>query len=125
MNEGTRQKRVLVVEDEVYLTKVLKSRLMVNRLEVITAADGIEGLEKMKAERPDLVVLDVMLPKLNGAEFVKQIQQDEGLKRIPIVVISAWPDTRNMFDMRTIYRFIEKPFYTEEFVATIKQALHR
>lgn len=122
MNDLTK-KKILVVDDEEYLVQLLKSRLMVNRFEVVTALSGREGLEKLRAEKPDLVVLDVLMPELNGVDFVETVRRDPALRHVPVIVISAQPDTKTRFDLSQISAFVSKPFQPDEFIAQIKRAL--
>lgn len=117
------KKKILVVDDEEYLVQLLKSRLMVNRFEVVTALSGREGLEKLRSEKPDLVVLDVLMPELNGVEFVQKVRRDPALRNVPVIVISAQPDTKSQFDLKEISAFVSKPFQPDEFIAQIKRAL--
>ncbi len=118
-------KKILVVDDEEYLVKLLKSRLLIHRFEVITAAGSKEGLELVQQEKPDLIVVDVLMPEMNGAEFVKKIRQTYSSEQIPVIVISAQPDTKSLFSENEISAFVNKPFQPEDFIHQIKKALQR
>ena len=82
-------KKILVVDDEPEMVDIIKNRLRHNGYEVITASDGIEGLEMAKRERPDLIVLDIMMPKLDGYHVCRMLKFDEKYRGISIVVLSA------------------------------------
>lgn len=82
-------KRILVVDDEPRVLAVLKKRLESVGYQVTTASDGIEGLARAKSEKPDLVVLDLMLPKKDGFEVCWELQHDPVCHQIPILVLSA------------------------------------
>lgn len=82
-------KKILVVEDEGMIQQVLAMRLKVNHFQVLLAGDGEEGLAMIRKEKPDLVVLDLMLPKVNGYELCRMIKFDEALKSIPVIILSA------------------------------------
>lgn len=123
LNEKT-MKKVLVIDDEEYLVKLLKSRLMINRFEVVTAADGQEGLVVAERERPDLIVLDVLLPVMNGADFVKALRNNPELKDTPVLAISAQPNSEALFGKQDICAFVHKPFQPDEFISKVRRALH-
>ena len=116
-------KKILVIDDEEYLVQLLKSRLLVNRFEVVTALNGREGLQKAREEKPDLIVLDVLMPEMSGVEFVAELHKDIELQGIPVVVISAQPDTKGQFDRKQIAAFVNKPFQPDEFISQVKRAL--
>jgi len=82
-------KKILIVDDEPNITKLLESRLRANGYEVVTACDGQEGLDKTQKEKPDLIILDVMLPKLNGYEVCRMLRSDKQYNPIPIVMLTA------------------------------------
>ncbi len=83
------QKKILVVEDELISQKILSVRLEVNDYKVITAQDGEEALKKAKEEKPDLIILDLMIPKINGYEVCRMLKFDDEYKDIPIIVLSS------------------------------------
>ncbi len=82
-------KKILVVDDEQDIRKVLAMRLKINGFTVIMAGDGQEGLEKARSENPDLVLLDLMLPKINGYEVCRLLKFDDKYKHIPVIILSA------------------------------------
>ena len=81
--------RVLLVDDEISMIKVFTKRLEVAGYEVIAAADGEEALAKVASEHPDMVILDIMLPKLNGYEVCKKLKQDPATEHIPVLMFTA------------------------------------
>ena len=88
--------RILVVDDTPDNVEILKMRLESQGYEVLTAADGEEGLAKIRAETPDLVLLDIMMPKLDGIEVCKRVKADASLPFIPIIMVTAKADTRDI-----------------------------
>jgi DNA-binding response OmpR family regulator len=80
---------ILVVDDDPVIQKLLSVNFEMEGYDVLTASDGIEGLEKIRAYAPDLVLLDVMMPRLDGIEVVRRLKQDPKTKKIPIVLLSA------------------------------------
>lgn len=83
------KKRILLVDDEVDFVEVLRARLEDNNYEVIVAYDGEEGLEKAEREDLDLIILDIMLPKISGFDVCRKLKIDENFKNIPIIMLSA------------------------------------
>lgn len=86
---GHERKRILLVDDEPSMVMVTKKVVEIGGYEVIVAVDGREGLEKAYALKPDLIMLDVMLPKLNGYSMCALLKQDQLYRHIPIVMLSA------------------------------------
>jgi two-component system cell cycle response regulator DivK len=83
-------KRILVVEDQEDLRGVLRTLLTGSGYEMIEAADGQAGVEKAKSERPDLILMDIQMPVLNGYDATQQIKADPNLKATPIIAISSF-----------------------------------
>ena len=82
-------KKVLVIDDEKDVVTYLKTFLQKNHYEVLVAFDGDEGLKVAEKEQPDLITLDIMMPKETGVRFYRKIKQVETLKKVPIIVISG------------------------------------
>lgn len=80
--------KILIIEDETVLSSVLSKKLLNEGYEVVLAGNGEEGLKKMKEEKPDLVLLDIVMPKMDGFEVMKKANKDARLKSIPIIIIS-------------------------------------
>jgi len=81
-------KKILIVEDEEIMYNLLKRRLEREGYEVSIAKNGEEGLELMSRETPDLILLDIIMPKLGGLEVMEKMNEDKSLKSIPVIVIS-------------------------------------
>jgi len=81
-------KKILVIEDEEIMYTLLKRKLTNEGYDVSVAIDGEEGLEKMRKARPDLVLLDIIMPRKGGFEVMEEMQSDKDLRGIPVVVIS-------------------------------------
>src|SRR5437879_1093403 len=81
--------RILVVDDEIYIVHILDFSLGMEGYEVITALDGEQALEKLKTDKPDLIVLDIMMPKLDGYEVCKAIKSNPETRHIPVILLSA------------------------------------
>lgn len=80
--------KVLVAEDDAFLSKAYAAKLKKEKFEVILASDGDEVLNKIKAESPDIVLLDIVMPKKNGFDVLYEIKQGQKTKEIPVVILS-------------------------------------
>ena len=114
--------KILIIDDEPNILLLVKNRLEANTYEVITAKDGEEGLKKVLDEKPDLVIVDVMMPKLNGYDFVKKVKYNRETENIPIIVLSAQGKLKDLFDIEGL-DFIDKPFDPEELLGKVKKHL--
>lgn len=119
-------KKILVVDDEPDLLKVTLVRLKKTGYEVYGCTDGREVLDIVRRVIPDLIILDVYLPILNGDEFAKILKRDARLKHIPIILISA--DTKTVAERARLCGadgYLAKPFEPEELVGMVENALER
>jgi two-component system alkaline phosphatase synthesis response regulator PhoP len=117
--------RILVVDDEIYIVHILDFSLGMEGYEVITALDGEQALEKARAEKPDLIVLDIMMPKLDGYETCKILKSEPDTKDIPVILLSA--KGRNV-DQKIGFEvgaddYITKPFSPRKLVERINAIL--
>lgn len=111
--------RILVVEDEPLIREMVKDSLELRGYQVLIAKDGLEGLEKAKAEAPDLIVLDVMMPKLDGFEVARHLKGDPAFQRIPIILLSA----KEHFEDCGADLYMHKPFNPFHLVNNVAKAL--
>jgi CheY-like chemotaxis protein len=81
-------KKIILVEDEEVLINVLSKKLIKEGYEVTIARNGLEGLEFMRKDKPDLVLLDIVMPKMGGFEVMEEMNKDENLKDISVIIIS-------------------------------------
>ena len=118
-------KRILVIDDLPENVFILQDRLEHEGYEVLTAYDGKSGIEKAKTELPDLILLDIMMPDINGLEVCKTLVNYEQTSRIPIILVTAKTgaeDTKEGLDSGA-YDYIKKPFNKIELLARVKSAL--
>jgi len=87
--KGSSKKRILIVEDNPTYRKMLKMRLESSGYEVLTAQDGLEGLSAARKEKPDLIVLDLMLPGMSGHQVCRLLKYDRNFRHIPVVVLTS------------------------------------
>jgi response regulator len=116
--------KILIVDDEVLIRKVIKEYCILENYEVVEAENGIDAIEKIKHDNIDLIVLDVMMPKLDGLSAFKEIKK---IKNIPTIVLSARSEE---FDKLTGFElgiddYVTKPFSPKELMARIKAVLKR
>ena len=116
--------RILVIEDENDIRQLLRFNLEREGFAVLEAADGLGGLHMATSELPDLVVLDLMLPGLDGRAVASIMEQDDELSGIPIIVTSALVESEHMFQpFPQVKAFCAKPFVLKDLVIKVKQCL--
>ncbi|MBZ1356397.1 MAG: response regulator [Candidatus Nealsonbacteria bacterium] len=81
-------KKILIIEDEEILLNLLQKKLTQEGYEVTIAKDGVDGIEEVRKEIPDLILLDIIMPRMGGFEVMKELQKDRSFSKIPIIIIS-------------------------------------
>ena len=118
-------KRILIVEDEITILQLLSLVLAKAGYEVHTCQSGRDAIARMKEVRPHLVILDVMLPGLDGRAVASIMEQDHELSGIPIIVTSALVESEHMFQpFPQVKAFCAKPFVLKDLVIKVKQCLN-
>jgi len=122
------KKRILVVDDERHIVRLVQVNLERAGYEILTAFDGIEALEKVKTESPDMVVLDVMMPRMDGFEVLKNLQADPRFQNIPVIMLTVKAQDADIFKgwAPGVSSYLTKPFNPREllvFVERIFQSL--
>ncbi|HKA23402.1 MAG TPA: response regulator [Candidatus Eisenbacteria bacterium] len=117
--------KILVVDDEIYIVHILDFSLGIEGYEVMTALDGEQALAKVAQDKPDLIVLDIMMPKLDGYETCKALKSNPETKDIPVILLSA--KGRNV-DQKVGFEvgaddYITKPFSPRKLVERINAIL--
>lgn len=118
-------KKILIIEDELELVSLMRSRLKDHNYEVISAFNGLEGIDLARQEMPDLIILDVMMPKLDGYNVCRMLKFDEKYKKIPIIILTARgsEQDRNIARQIRADAFLTKPFRSEILLQEIKKFL--
>jgi DNA-binding response OmpR family regulator len=118
-------KKILIVEDNPDIRNILSMRITINGYQVITAENGQEALDKAKSEKPDLLILDLMLPKINGFEVCRMLKFDDNYKQIPIIILSALDQQqdREKATKSGADAYFIKPFDLELLLTKIKNLL--
>jgi len=119
-----RQFRILVVDDEERIKNFLKSKLKASGYEVLTASNGLEGLEQAQAQEPDLIVLDLLMPKMGGLEMLKELR---GFSTVPVIILTAkGADAERITGLQLgADDYLPKPFNPDELVARIEAVRRR
>jgi CheY-like chemotaxis protein len=131
------KKKILVLDDEPDVVTYLVSLFEDNDYAVVSAKDGNEGLEKARAERPDLITLDISMPEKSGIRFYRELRADSDLNAIPIVIVTGVSSTQDGGTGDDFKRFLEKqkhlrppdgfimkPIEKEELLDTVKKLLN-
>jgi two-component system alkaline phosphatase synthesis response regulator PhoP/two-component system response regulator VicR len=121
-------KQILVVDDERHIVRLVEVNLSRAGYDVATAYDGVEALEKVEEEEPDMIVLDVMMPRMDGFEVLKRLQADPDTADIPVIMLTAKAQDADIFRgwSSGVSSYLTKPFNPRElltFVERIFQSL--
>lgn len=116
-------KKILVVDDERHIVRLIQVNLERQGYHVVTAHDGKEALEKVTAETPDLVVLDVMMPYMDGFEVLRNLRREPETRELPVIMLTAKAQDRDVF---TGYQagadmYLTKPFNPQELITFVKR----
>jgi len=119
------KKRILIVDDEKDIVEPIQFRLEVEGFECLVANDGEEALLKAKRENPDLILLDIMLPKINGYKISRLLKFDESYKHIPIIMLTARAQKTDieLGEKTGADEYVTKPFEMDELVGLVKKYL--
>ncbi len=121
-------KKILVVDDERHIVRLVEVNLTRAGYDVVTAYDGVEALEAVKNETPDMIVLDVMMPRMDGFEVLRRLQADPETQNIPVIMLTAKAQDADVFKgwSSGVSSYLTKPFNPRElltFVERIFQSL--
>jgi DNA-binding response OmpR family regulator len=118
--EVSQSANVLVVDDDPLVVAILEHKLSARGYRVTTASDGVAGLGCARASRPDLIVLDMMMPVLDGRQVLQELRSDDALAAVPVVMLTA---RRGEGDVAGAADYIAKPFSPDELVARVSRLL--
>ncbi|HUT75164.1 MAG TPA: response regulator [Armatimonadota bacterium] len=118
-----KQKKILAVDDERHIVRLVQVNLERAGFQVISAFDGKEALKKVESENPDLIVLDVMMPHMDGFEVLKHLKSDEKTKDIPVVMLTAKAQDADVFRgwASGVDCYLTKPFNPIELLTFVKR----
>lgn len=122
--------KILIVDDNRELIQLVKHRLQSNQYDVIDAYDGEEGIQCALEHKPDLIIMDVQMPKMPGIEAVRQLQMDERTKHIPIIFLTGLMSGSEVGEQKRIVKVdgkeftaFPKPFNAEHLLLEIKEII--
>ena len=115
--------KILIIEDDKNICDLLKINLELEGYEVFVSFNGKDGLKKIYQEKPDLVLLDLLLPGVDGWEICKQLRSDEQTKKIPIIIISVLTEDEGRKPEMGVVGYLVKPFDISILTDEIKKAL--
>ena len=117
--------RILLIDDEPELLELLKDKLELESYEVFTAPDGEEGLKSIKAQKPDLIICDVKMPKKNGFEVLKEFRQDESnnAQFIMLTVVDDFEKIKEAYEDKADF-YVTKPVEIEKLLKNIRTLLN-
>ncbi|MCB4756619.1 MAG: response regulator [Elusimicrobia bacterium] len=113
MNNEGNQKTILIVDDEPDVVFVLKMALEKNGYKTVEASNGLEALEKVHIQHPDAIILDLMMPKLDGHSVNLKLKEDPRTAHIPVIVVTGKGHLKELLDIREdlkVTAYLEKPF---------------
>jgi DNA-binding response OmpR family regulator len=119
--------RVLVIDDEAPIRLLCRVNLEAEKMEVLEAEDGTQGLDLARSERPDVILLDVMMPGLDGWEVLQRLLEDEQTKEIPIVFLTARAELRDRARGLELggVDYVTKPFNPTELAPLVQELIER
>ena len=120
-------KKIVYIEDDLEMTYLIKMILERKGYEVISTNDGMEGFELIERENPDLVLLDLMMPNIDGWDIYHQIKSSENTSQIPVIIISAKAQPIDKvlgMEIAKVNNYIGKPFKPQELLESIESILN-
>jgi len=126
-----KERKILVIDDDPNVIKIIEKWLRNDGCEVLNAMNGEVGLEKALAEGPDLVLSDMMLPDINGADVARRLKDDERTRDIPVIFITVTLGVEvdqgdETIDIDgTVYRIFAKPLHTRKLLTEIRKSINR
>ena len=122
-----RSQKILVIDDSRVIQKCVRDMLPPGNFEILEAKDGVEGLNLIRQEHPNLIMLDFLLPKMSGWEVFQQVQSQTDLQTIPLVLMSGRKEevTEKIPEPFEYFAFVEKPFNKKQLIEAIKEAMKK
>ena len=118
-------RKILIVDDEPQLALAVKIRLQSRGFEATTVPDGRQALEAIHSAAPDLILLDVMMPVMDGYSFLRELNTTVGRSVIPVIILTSRDRMKDLFELEGIEDYIIKPFDHEDLLVRIERTLKR
>jgi len=115
------KKKILLIEDSTTTIKLLQERLSANNYDVVVAVNGKEGLNSWIQEKPNLVLLDIMMPEMDGYSLLQQVKGNEDIDAVPVIIVTARNEMEELFKIEGASDYVVKPFDIEELLTKIKK----
>lgn len=122
------KKKILIVEDEASMLNALKLKLEKEDVEVLIAKNGEDGLKIALMEKPDLIILDIIMPKMDGIEMLKELKKDEWGENANVIILSNFNDNQKIADVmeESVYQYlIKSDWKIEDIISKIKEELNK
>lgn len=118
-------KKVLIVDDEEFVRQLIQIKLKFCGIETVEAGNGVEAIERAASEKPDLILLDVMMPKMNGFEACQRLKANEETAHIPIVMLTARgdPSAKERGENAGALEYLTKPFSPQKLAERVLEIL--
>ena len=117
--------KILVIDDDVDLVAVMKGTLESKSYDVLVAYNGKEGLEKAKKDKPDLILLDIMMPVMDGFNFAEQFGKEPSLSKITVLALTSFSDSLGQPFPFQVAEYLRKPLKPKELIAKVEEHLKR
>ena len=115
--------KILIVDDDQDFSQLLEFDLKKHGYVVALAVNGEEGLEKIKTEKPEIIIIDIKMPKMDGYTFVRRIKKDAETKNIPLIVLTSYEPMKDMFQLEGVSDYFVKSANMEGLLKTIEKNL--
>ena len=117
--------QILIADDEEQLSLAVKIRLQSKGYQVVTVTDGGQALEQIAQQRPDLLILDILMPVMDGYSCLREINRRYGRGQVPILVLTARDRMKDLFELEGIADYVIKPFDHEDLLVRIERIFKR
>jgi OmpR family response regulator RpaB len=114
-------KKILIADDDLTLTHLMGTFLTEHGYTVVLAHDGDQALKVFEREHPDLIVLDVVMPKVNGYDFIFEMRKIEDAAKTPVIVITSKADMADIFKVEGVSEYLVKPFFPQALLEKVKK----
>ncbi len=116
-------KTILVVDDEPVIVEIAKRKLTELGYEIATAGNGVEAINQMKAKKPDLILLDIQMPVMNGYTFMMEKVKMPDYAKVPVVVLTAYAEMEPLFKRHGAIAYILKPIKLQDVIALVQKTI--
>ena len=115
--------KILLVDDDQDFVQLLEFDLKKHGYQTVIAQNGEEGLEKVQTEKPDLIVLDIKMPKVDGYTFVRRLKKNPDTKNTPVIVLTSYEPMKDMFQLEGVQDYCVKSIHMEGLLGSIEKHL--